>query len=63
MSDELLTILFTDMEGSTTLHVATGDAEPPCILGACDAGSRWKVWDAQVTGQGEVLVPTLVPAA
>jgi hypothetical protein len=50
MSDELLTILFTDVEGSTALHAAKGDAEARRIRGACDASSHWKAWDAQLTG-------------
>ena len=43
MSDELLTILFTDVEGSTALHTARGDAEARRILGACDEVVREQV--------------------
>jgi class 3 adenylate cyclase len=43
MSDELLTILFTDVEGSTALHAAKGDAEARRILGACDELVREQV--------------------
>jgi class 3 adenylate cyclase len=43
MSDELLTVLFTDVEGSTALHAAKGDAEARRILGACDEVVRQQV--------------------
>src|ERR1700756_2551452 len=43
MTDELLTILFTDVEGSTALHAAKGDAEARRILGASDEVTRQQV--------------------
>ena len=43
MGDDLLTILFTDVEGSTALHVSKGDAEARRILGACDEVIRHQV--------------------
>jgi len=43
MSDGLLTILFTDVEGSTALHASKGDAEARRILGASDEVVRQQV--------------------
>ena len=45
MSDELLTILFTDVEGSTTLYSAKGDAEAREVLAAVDELARRHVID------------------
>jgi len=43
MSDEILTILFTDVEWSTALHAAKGDVEARRILGGCDELIRQQV--------------------
>jgi class 3 adenylate cyclase len=43
MSDELLTILITDVEGSTTLYSAKGDAEAQAVLAAIDELARQQV--------------------
>jgi class 3 adenylate cyclase len=45
MSDELLTILFTDVEGSTALYSAKGDAEACAVLAAVDELARRQVID------------------
>jgi len=63
MSDELLTILFTDVEGSTALHAEKGDAEARRILGACDELVRRQVRDhggreIKSTGDGFMIAFT-----
>jgi len=45
MGDELLTILFTDLEGSTALYSAKGDAEAREVLAAIDELARRHVSD------------------
>jgi DNA-binding SARP family transcriptional activator/class 3 adenylate cyclase len=43
VSQRLVTILFTDVEGSTGLFSALGDAEAQAVLAACDALAREQV--------------------
>ena len=43
MSDAPVTILFTDVEGSTALRAARGDAEAQEILRSCDALARQQI--------------------
>lgn len=43
LPDAPVTVLFTDVEGSTALHSARGDAEAQAILAACDDLSRQQV--------------------
>jgi class 3 adenylate cyclase len=57
----LLTILFTDVEGSTALHAAKGDTEARRILGACDELIRQQVREhagreIKSTGDGFLIV-------
>jgi class 3 adenylate cyclase/tetratricopeptide (TPR) repeat protein len=43
VTDELVAILFTDVEGSTALHAARGDAEARAILRVCEEAVRQQV--------------------
>jgi class 3 adenylate cyclase/tetratricopeptide (TPR) repeat protein len=43
LTEAPLTVLFTDVEGSTALHSARGDVEAQAVLVACDDLSRQKV--------------------
>jgi class 3 adenylate cyclase len=43
LAERLLTIVFTDVEGSTALHSAKGDAEAHRLLQACDELVRQQV--------------------
>jgi class 3 adenylate cyclase len=36
VTEGIVTVLFTDVEGSTTLHSSRSDVEAGAILGACD---------------------------
>jgi class 3 adenylate cyclase/tetratricopeptide (TPR) repeat protein len=51
VTEELVTILFTDVEGSTALHVSKGDAEARSILARCEEVVRLQV---QVAGGREI---------
>jgi adenylate cyclase len=54
VGDELLTILFTNVEGSTTLYSAKGDTEAREILGVVDELAR-----RQVTAHGGRTIKSL----
>jgi class 3 adenylate cyclase len=43
VAEGIVTILFTDVEGSTALHAAKGDTEARAVLGACDELARREV--------------------